>query len=213
MKGYCTLVFSAIKVTAFFICGYLFLDSAFESLNLHKSGLTTSTKSMRKIDKNVGLGFPSIIVCNQSGFKTDEIVTDLQEYNDNTVAKDDIIEVVECHFNDCQFEIETIYSAFNGRCYAVKMKTFVQEAVSQYFIIKLKKELQKHLKLLTIEKGLEYLLAFDIWIEKPVIQLIDAEKDVVMDYVIYRNILEKVENCSDKSSNDYMGMEFTKLLI
>ena len=64
---------------------------------------------------------PTILICNQTGFKSSEINTDLEDYLNNTIDADDLF--VDMGFINQNYmplimdKIRPIYTPYKGRCF------------------------------------------------------------------------------------------------
>ena len=66
----------------------------------------------------LGMLLPTLVICNQSGFKNELLNTNLDDFKSNTIAFDDVVldkPSIQQRINSVNFTIETVYSAFRGR--------------------------------------------------------------------------------------------------
>jgi hypothetical protein len=103
------------------------------------------------------------------------------------------------------FTIETVYSAFRGRCYAIKFKEMMDENLD-FLDIGLKTG--QNLHLYTLEPGLEKLLTFEFWIKKP--RKLELKKEYTFAdlHVTKEIIMQESNDCDLRNSYEYVGKSY-----
>ena len=150
---------------------------------------------------------PTLVICNQSGFKNGLLNTNLEDFKRNTIAIDDVIldNTSIQQSNNCviNFTIETVYSAFRGRCYAIKFKDMIWETITMYVDVVLKGG--QNLELYTLEPGFEKFLTFEYWIKKPKKLKMKKEYSFTDLHVTKEIIMQESNDCDLRNSYEYIG--------
>ena len=148
---------------------------------------------------------PPLVICNQSGFKNELLNTNLEDFKRNTIALDDVIfdnTSIQHSNHSINFTIETVYSAFRGRCYAIKFKKMMDKNLD-FVDIGLKGG--QNLHLYTLEPGFEKLLTFEFWINKPMKLEMKKEYNIADLYVTKEIIMQESNDCDIRNSHEYIG--------
>jgi hypothetical protein len=206
MVSSCKVVVLVLKAVVLITCSAFFGKSALEAVKTYNSGLKSMTTSATLANPD-GIQLPTLVFCNQSGFKNVEINTRLNDYKANTMTLKDFYISVERNDvigkqNKINFTIDPVYSAFKGICYALSIKEKAKPF--QTYVISLT---SKHnLNLYTMEPGSEMFIVLDVWPEKPTKLAISAET-AMSDIYVEKQILEKTEDCiEDKTYNFYSNL-------
>ena len=116
----CT-VSNVLKLITFIACAIGFLEISWHLLMDFLSGSTIVSSNYIKMNPDETLLSPTILICNQTGFKSSEINTDLEDYLNNTIDADDLF--VDMGFVNQNYmplimdKIRPIYTPYKGRCF------------------------------------------------------------------------------------------------
>ena len=116
----CT-VSNVLKLITFIACAIGFLEISWHLLMDFSSGSTIVSSNYIKMNPDETLLSPTILICNQTGFKSSEINTDLEDYLNNTIDADDLF--VDMGFVNQNYmplimdKIRPIYTPYKGRCF------------------------------------------------------------------------------------------------
>ena len=149
---------------------------------------------------------PTLVICNQSGFKNELLNTNLEDFKNNTIALDDILHdntSIQLRNHSLNFTIETVYSAFRGRCYAIKFKEMILEKITMFVAIELKGG--ENLELYTLEPGFEKFLTFEYWIKKPKKLKMKKEYSFADLHVTKEIKMQESNGCDLRNSYEYVG--------
>lgn len=110
--------FLAIKTILLLVCIGFFAKSALEIWKQYHSGLKTMTTNVHA--NSEGLDLPAFLICNQSGFKNEDVNTRLADYKANTLSLEDLEIHIEGSFDgkdvsNVSYSIEAIHSAYKER--------------------------------------------------------------------------------------------------
>ena len=148
---------------------------------------------------------PTLVICNQSGFKNELLNTNLEDFKRNTISLDDVIPdntSIQQRNHSVNFTIETVYSAFRGRCYAIKFKQMMDENLD---FVDIGLKAGQNLHLYTLEPGFEKLLTFEFWINKPKKLEMKKEYNIADLYVTKEIIMQESNHCNLRNSYEYIG--------
>ena len=149
---------------------------------------------------------PTLVICNQSGFKNELLNTNLEDFKRNTIALDDVLHhntSIKQSNNSVNFTIETVYSAFRGRCYAIKFNDKIWQTITMFVDIELKGGLD--LELYTLEPGFEKFLIFEYWVKKPK-KLKMKKHNSFADLHVTKEIkMQESNDCDLRNSQEYIG--------
>ena len=121
-----------IKFVAITSCAIGFLIISWQLFKDFSTGSTIVSSNYVKMTADETLQSPSVLICNQTGFKTSKISTNLEDYLNETLDPKDL-------FYDSGFmnqdsrpdiieKIRSIYTPYKGRCFvfepAVKVTIF-----------------------------------------------------------------------------------------
>ena len=114
-------VSNVLKLITFIACAIGFLEISWHLLMDFSSGSTIVSSNYIKMNPDETLLSPTILICNQTGFKSSEINTDLEDYLNNTIDADDLF--VDMGFVNQNYmplimdKIRPIYTPYKGRCF------------------------------------------------------------------------------------------------
>ena len=114
-------VSNVLKLITFIACAIGFLEISWHLLMDFSSGSTIVSSNYIKMNPDETLLSPTILICNQTGFKSSEINTDLEDYLNNTIDADDLF--VDLGFINQNYmplimdKIRPIYTPYKGRCF------------------------------------------------------------------------------------------------
>ena len=200
-----TFLINTLKVISVLIFGSLFINSAIETWEMFRSGLTTSTRSIVPIKSSEGLKFPVLVVCNKTGFKSNVASTKMEDFIEDTLDFEDMIEGIDSVQLDGRFNFttKTVYSAFGGRCYAIQIDNEVHRKNSEYALISLKNEVE--VLIYTLEPGFEFFIALEYWIEQP-IRALFGKTFAFYDFFISKEIKYwRPTDCFPMNSTEYIS--------
>ena len=119
--------YSMLSVLVHIACIILFVMNSYAIFRDFMSNPTIiSTKAMKSANKLIE--FPSILICNESAFKTSALVTDYEGYKNNTIRLDDFLvemkfgrdlgrAVLEAKLKSIKAKIQEVFTAFHGACF------------------------------------------------------------------------------------------------
>ena len=110
-----------IKFVAITSCAIGFLIISWQLFKDFSTGSTIVSSNYVKMSPDETLQSPSVLICNQTGFKSSKISTNLEDYLNETLDPKDL-------FYDLGFmnqdnrplimkKIRSIYTPYKGRCY------------------------------------------------------------------------------------------------
>ena len=149
---------------------------------------------------------PTLVICNQSGFKNELLNTNLEDFKRNTIALDDVLHhntSIKQSNNSVNFTIETVYSAFRGRCYAIKFNFMIWETITMFVDIELKAG--QNLEIYTLEPGFEKFLTFEYWIQKPKKLKMKKHNSFADLHVTKEIIMQESNDCDSRNLHEYVG--------
>ena len=126
-------VSNVLKLITFIACAIGFLEISWHLLMDFLSGSTIVSSNYIKMNPNETLLSPSILICNQTGFKSSQISTNLEDYLNNTIEYGDLF--VDFGFMNQNYvprtidKIRPIYTPYKGRCFvfepSIKVSSFL----------------------------------------------------------------------------------------
>ena len=114
-------VSNVLKLITFIACAIGFLEISWHLLMDFSSGSTIVSSNYIKMNPDETLLSPTILICNQTGFKSSEINTNLEDYLNNTIDADDLF--IDMGFVNQNYmpliihKIRSIYTPYKGRCF------------------------------------------------------------------------------------------------
>ena len=125
-----------IKFLAITSCTIGFLIISWQLFKDFSSGSTIVSSNYVKMTADETLQSPSVLICNQTGFKSSKISTNLEDYLNETLDAKDL-------FYDLGFmnqdnrpltmeKIRSIYTPYKGRCYV--FEPAVRVTIFNYYI-------------------------------------------------------------------------------
>ena len=112
-----------------FCCVSFFLNSYAIFKEYWSNPTIVSTKIEMSLDRKIDM--PSILICNETGFKDSIVTTDYQKYKNNTINLNDFLidvvvsydtqkEVLNITLEPIRDNIKTIFTAFHGTCFLIE---------------------------------------------------------------------------------------------
>ena len=200
-----SMIIAGLKLISVITFGILFLSSAIETVKMYKSGLKTSSRSIVPLNPSKGLLLPTLVLCNKTGFKSNTLFNDMETFNKNTIDLEDIIIDIKPDKIQGQFDytINTVYSVFQGRCYAIKIHDHIHKKVAENAVISIKPDVD--LLAYALEPGFEFFIILEFWIKKP--KILYLEKNwYFYDLFVSKEVKHwRPMNCLEMESSEYIG--------
>ena len=123
-------VINTLKFLAITSCAAGFFIISWHLLKDFSSGSTIVSSNYIKMTADEKLLSPSILICNQTGFKSTRISTNLEDYLNDTIDSKDIF--VDFGFMDQMNQpniinkIRPIYTPYKGRCFVFEPAVWVK---------------------------------------------------------------------------------------